>query len=57
MLDPPKTEFKAGRGVQENTRQYRETKEANVIFLVLLTNIKANFINLTVGDRPVGLVH
>ena len=34
-----KTEFKAGRGVQENTRQYRETKEANVIFLVLLTNI------------------
>ena len=39
MLDPPKTEFKAGRGVQENTRQYREAEEANVIFLVLLTNI------------------
>ena len=39
MLDPPKTEVKAGRGVPENTRQYREDKEANVIFLVLLTNI------------------
>ena len=37
--DPPKTEIKAGRAVQENTRQYREAKEANVICLVFLTNI------------------
>ena len=37
--DPPKTEIKAGRGVQENTWQYREAKEANVICLVFLTNI------------------
>ena len=55
--DPPKTEVKAGRGVQENTRQYREAKEANVIRQVFLTNISANFLNVTVGDRPVGLVH
>ena len=37
--DPPKAEIKAGRGVQENTGQYREVKEANVICLVFLTNI------------------
>ena len=55
--DPHKTEVKAGRGVQENTRQYLEAKEATVICLVFLTNISANFVNLTVGDRPVGLVH
>ena len=35
----PKHEVKAGRGVQENTRQYRRAKEANVICLVFLTNI------------------
>ena len=55
--DPPKTVVKAGRGVQENTRQYREAKEANVVCLVFLTNISTNFLNLIVGDRPVGLVH
>ena len=32
--DPPKSEVKVGRGVQENTRQYREAKETNVICLV-----------------------
>ena len=37
--DPSKTRVKARRGVQENTRQYREVKEANVIYLVLLSNI------------------
>ena len=37
--DPPKTEIKAGRGVQENTRQYREAKEANIFYLAFLTNI------------------
>ena len=37
--DPPKTEVKVGRGVQENTRQYRKAKETNVICLVFLTNI------------------
>ena len=37
--DPPKTEVKAGREVQENTRQYREAKEVNVICLVFLTSI------------------
>ena len=37
--DPPKTKVKAGRGVQENTRQYREAKEANVLCLVFSTNI------------------
>ena len=30
--DPSKTQVKVGRGVQENTRQYREAKESNVIF-------------------------
>ena len=37
--DPPKTQVKAGRGVQENTRQCHKPKEANVICLVFLTNI------------------
>ena len=37
--DPPKTEAKVGRGVQENTRQYREAKETNVICLLFLINI------------------
>ena len=37
--DPTKTQVKAGRGVQENTRQYREAKEANVICLAFLTDI------------------
>ena len=37
--DPLKTQVKVGRGVQENTSQYREAKEANVICLVSLTNI------------------
>ena len=29
--DPPKTVVKAGRGARENTRQYREAKDANVM--------------------------
>ena len=40
--DPAKTEIKAAwawSAVQENTRQYREAKEANVICLEFLTNI------------------
>ena len=37
--DPPKTEVKAGHRVKENTWQYREAKEAKVIYLVFLTNI------------------
>ena len=39
VSDPPKTQVKAGCGVQENIRQYREAKEANVICVVFLTNI------------------
>ena len=39
VLDPPKTQVRAGRGVKENTCQYREAKEANVICLVFLTDI------------------
>ena len=45
----------SGGGVQENTWQHREAKEANVIYLVFLTNISANFLNLTVMDSPLGL--
>ena len=37
--DPPKTQVKDGRGVQENTKQYRETMEANIIYPVFLTDI------------------
>ena len=37
--DPSKTQVKDGRGVQENVRQYREAKEANVCCLVFLSNI------------------
>ena len=32
---PPKSQVKAGHVVQENTRQYHEAKEANVILFVL----------------------
>ena len=39
VLDPPKTQVRAGRGVKENTWQYREAREANVICLVFLTDI------------------
>ena len=35
VLDPPKTQVKTGRVMQENTRQYREDKESNVICLIL----------------------
>ena len=34
VSDPPKNQVNAGRGVQENTRQYREVREANVICVV-----------------------
>ena len=53
----PKLKSKLGGEVQENTRQYREAKEANVVCLLFLTNISANFLNFTSGDGPVGLVH
>ena len=53
--DPTKTKVKAERGVQENTRQYREPKEVNVIYLVFLTNILENFLDC--WDSSVGLVH
>ena len=52
--DPPKTQFKAGRRVQENTRQYREVGKR---FCVVFTFYLPNFCNLCVGERPVGLVH
>ena len=55
--DPPKTQLKAGRGLQENTGKYREAEEENIVCLVFLTNISANFLNFSVGDRPVGLAH
>ena len=29
--DPPKTQVKAGNAVEENSTQYREAKEANVM--------------------------
>ena len=37
--DPRKTLVKAGRGVQENTRQYRKAKETNIYGPVFLTDI------------------
>ena len=37
--DPPKTEVKVVRGVQENCRQYQEAKEAIVMCLVFLSSI------------------
>ena len=39
VLDPPKTQVKAGCGVQENTRQYREAREGNLNCPTFLTNI------------------
>ena len=36
---PPKTQVKAKLDVEENARQYRLTKEANVICLGFLVNI------------------